>query len=484
LTQAHRLLALLLGLAAGAAVAAQAAPPKASMTTQQVRSESEKVLGAGWKGNVDQVRYNWQEAARKAPSDPLPRILLAFCTFPSDDAWNQFKAIAQLYPDNTWAHLGMGLVYVHWKMRDQAKNEFETALKLDPAFYPALVGLGDLAVQGGDMTGAEAKYRQALKLNDDAQAHAGLGSVLMAQGKESEGRKELAASFALWKDQPKVVQELFTAAKADNDLKKAAEYAEALAALKSRDRDVRKQLADLRYELGQKDVAAQEYERLLRLGNPDKAVVERLAGLYKELGNADKEETVLYQLSSLEKSSPRAPLRLAELAKAKGNAESEEGHLLEAISRDPKCVPAHLEIARLREEKGVLHEAVLALRAAAAVEGPEQAAIKERLDTLEKSLKLAPKPAKGTPDAIYGKVAASLNALFLERRAAKPALQGELKFRVRVDDKGVVQSVDVLSDTVGDPTLVAHVYFSLHDAEYPKSKREPVFSFELGPKKK
>jgi hypothetical protein len=131
----------------------------------------------------------------------------------------------------------------------------------------------------------------------------------------------------------------------------------------------------------------------------------------------------------------------------------------------------------------VLHEAVLSLRAAAEVEGPEQAAAKEKLAGLEKSFKLAPK-AKGSPDAIYSNVARSLNTLFLERRAAKPALAGELKFRVRVDDKGVVQGVDVISDTVGDPTLVGHVYFALRDAEFPKAKREPVFQFELGAKKK
>lgn len=454
------------------------------MTTAQVRAESQRVIGATWKGGVDELRLAWQDKARKAPSDPLPRILLAFCTFPSDDSWNQFKAVAQLYPDNPWAHLGMGLVYLSWKMRDQAKSSFETALKLDPAFYPALVGLGDLAAQGSDSIGAEARYRQALKIADDAQARAGLAAALFAQGKDSEGKKELTASYALWKEQPGVVQELFAAAKAENDLPRAVEYAEQLAALKARDRAARRQLADLRFELGQKDAAAVEYERLLRLGNPEQEIVERLAALYRELGNGEREEAVLHQLAGLEKANPAPPLRLAELARARGNAEAEEGQLLEAIARDEKCAPAHLALARLKQDKGVLHEAMLSLRAASAVEGPEQAAAKEQLAALEKSLKLPPKPAKGTPDAIHYKVSGSLNALYLERRAQKPQLGGELKVRVKVDDKGVVQAVDVLEDTVGDPLLLAHVYFSLRGAEFPRSRREPVFSFELGATKK
>ena len=42
---------------------------------------------------------------------------------------------------------------------------------------------------------------------------------------------------------------------------------------------------------------------------------------------------------------------------------------------------------------------------------------------------------------------------------------------------------DVLTDEVGDPILIAHAYFSLKDAVYPKKKREPVFEFEMGEKK-
>lgn len=458
-------------------------PPPPSLSTAQMRAEMQRVLAATWKGGVEQVRFDLQEKARKSPSDPLPRVLLAFCTFPSDDAWNQFKAVAQLYPDNTWAHLGMGLVYLHWKMRDQAKGELEMALRLDPAFYPALAALGDLAANQSDWVGAEGRYRQALKLADDAMARAGLAAALLAQGKDSEARQELTKSYALWKDQPRVVEPLLAAARAEGDLKRAAEYAEQLTALKGRDRGARRTLADLRFELGQKDVAAVEYERLLRLGNPEVEVVDRLAVIYRELGSAEKEEAVLNQKNALDKESPAAAMRQAELARAKGNAESEEGHLLEAIARAPKFAPAHLALARLKEDKGVLYEAVLALRAAAAIEGAEQQAAKEKLSALEKTLKLLPKPAKGSPDAIYNKVAASLNALYLERRAAKPALAGELKLRVRVDEKGAVQAVDVLSDTVGDPTLAAHVYFSLRDAEFPRQRREPVFQFELGKKK-
>ena len=49
---------------------------------------------------------------------------------------------------------------------------------------------------------------------------------------------------------------------------------------------------------------------------------------------------------------------------------------------------------------------------------------------------------------------------------------------------GVIQAVEVVGDTVGDPVLTGHAYFALRDATFEKRKREPVFEFELGKKKK
>ncbi len=65
-----------------------------------------------------------------------------------------------------------------------------------------------------------------------------------------------------------------------------------------------------------------------------------------------------------------------------------------------------------------------------------------------------------------------------------PKLGGDIKLRVRVAPDGVVQGVDVLTDTVGDSALLGHAYVALLDAEFEKRKREPVFEFELGQKKK
>ncbi len=133
-----------------------------------------------------------------------------------------------------------------------------------------------------------------------------------------------------------------------------------------------------------------------------------------------------------------------------------------------------------------MFDALNAYRAASKAEGPAVEDAKKEAGELEKKIKLPAKPAKGSVDAIYGAVAKGLQDFYLERKKANPKLAGDLKVRVRVKATGEVESVDLASDTVGDPLLAAHLYFALSDAVYPKQKREPVFEFELGtpPKKK
>jgi hypothetical protein len=107
-----------------------------------------------------------------------------------------------------------------------------------------------------------------------------------------------------------------------------------------------------------------------------------------------------------------------------------------------------------------------------------------QVEKLEADFKLPKRKAKGTPNNVYWAVQTSLGKFFEERKAAAPALAGKYRLRVRITKEGLVDGVDVLEDTLHDPLLLGHVYFGLHDAEYPKQKTEPVFEFELGAKKR
>lgn len=459
-------------LAGGAAFADPPVP--------EVQRRLREIESAITRGRIDATRVALEDQARNRPGDVMLRVYVAWCEMPSDAAWNALKNITAIYPDHVWARLGMAHVYVKWKMKDQAKAEYERTLKMNPRFYPALVGLGDLARLEGDHEAAAAKYRSALAIHDDAEAHAGLGFVLLEQKKPAEAKKALTRAAELWPDQPRVLQELVKLARADGDAGAAAKWLGAMSDLTPKDPEVLRQLADLHFESGDKEKAAALYERTLRLGGVGTEAWKRLAGIYAEAKNVEGEQRAREQLSALEKLVADHPLRLSELAEAAGDLEAAEAHMLEALDRAPTRADLHARLARLRVKRDNPREALDGYRAAlVAPENPVEGLDVEAA-ALQSMFKLPKKPVKGSIDQIHGRVSANLNAFYAERAKVKPDLGGIVKIRVRVDAAGVVQGADVIEDTVGDPYLVGHAYFALKDAVFPKKKREPVFEFELG----
>lgn len=458
--------------------------PEALPPVAETMLELQKIEAASYRGTLDALRLKYQDTARARPGDAMPRVFVAWCTLPSDDAWNQLKAIATIFPDNPWVRYGMGRIYTNWKgMSDLARTEFEAVLKRDPKFFPALIGLADVARVKHDPVLAEEKYRAALAAApDDPFARAGLGLVLAEQGKKDEAREELRKAIAEQPEQPAALSTLVKLSIEAKDPKTVV-AAQALAELRPKDREARQMLADLRFEEGDKAAAAKEYERLVRLGNSTVAVLQRLATLYRELADVEGEERTLQSLAAVDDKNPESNMRLAELHLGKRDFEGAEGQWLEALARDPRKVEARESIARVRLEQGMLHEALDEYRKAFALDPtrPEAAAA---IAKLEADFKLPKKKAHGNPNNVYWAVQASLGKFFDERKLSNRALEGKYKLRVRIAAEGTVDGVDVLEDTLKDPLLLGHVYFGLRDAEYGKGKSEPVFEFELGAKKK
>lgn len=477
-----RMRALLLGVVAVACVASAA--PEALPPTLETMIELRKIEAAGYHpGDVDTYRLKYQDLARQRPAEVMPRVYVAWCTLPSDDAWNQLKAISTIFPDHPWVRYGMGRIYTTWKgMSDLARTEFEAVLKRDPKFFPAIIGLGDVARVKKDWALAEEKYRAALAISDDPFAHAGLGLTLAAQNKNDAALVELKKAIAQQPEQPAA---LATLIKLSTELKdpEAVVAAQALADLRPKDRDARRMLADLRFERGEKDVAVKEYERLIRLG-ADGEIYRRVATLYRELGDTDGEERTLQSLAAMEDKSTEHNLRLAEIKLARKDYEGAEGQWLEVLARDPKKLEARENLAKLKLELGQPHLALEEYRLGLAA-APTDARFVEAVAKLEKDFKLPRTPPKGkTVNHVFWAVQWTLGKFYDERRAANPALEGKFKLKARVSADGKATQIDVVEDTLKDPLLLAHAYFGLRDAEYPKQKVEPVFEFELGGKKK
>ena len=102
------------------------------------------------------------------------------------------KAIAA-DPSAVETHRNYGYLLILMRSYERARVEFEAAARLeDPSRPQARIDLAEMDLAAGHVDAAEAQYRMALqKAPGFAEAHLGLGSLLMARGRAAEARAHL-----------------------------------------------------------------------------------------------------------------------------------------------------------------------------------------------------------------------------------------------------------------------------------------------------
>jgi tetratricopeptide (TPR) repeat protein len=119
------------------------------------------------------------------------------------------------FPNSARAHLDVGVfVYFVGQNYKAAADEYETALKLDPAYMPSCFRAGQVTVFYGDPARGEELLRKYLnyspKENEPslARAHYWLGRIFEKQGKKAEAKASYAASLKLSPKQKDVAEAL------------------------------------------------------------------------------------------------------------------------------------------------------------------------------------------------------------------------------------------------------------------------------------
>lgn len=91
--------------------------------------------------------------------------------------------------------------------RTGAAHDFAGALERDPTCVPALVNLGNLALEANMLEEAQRRYEAALKIDDrSATAHHNLGVVYRRVGKVAESVRELRLAATLETQPGKLVE--------------------------------------------------------------------------------------------------------------------------------------------------------------------------------------------------------------------------------------------------------------------------------------
>jgi predicted CXXCH cytochrome family protein len=187
--------------------------------------------------------------------------------------------------DRPEAHLNLANLYVRLGRAAEAESELRSALVLDPRFVPALVNLADLFRAQGRDADSEQFLGQALQIApDSAEALHALGLLRVRQGRRTEavdllrraaqgqpqsarfayvyavalhGTGESARAIAVLeaahRQRPAnrdILSTLVTYFRERKDLKAALRYAEQLAILAPRDREVQAVVELLRHQIG------------------------------------------------------------------------------------------------------------------------------------------------------------------------------------------------------------------------------------------
>ncbi|NMO22406.1 tetratricopeptide repeat protein [Pyxidicoccus fallax] len=475
------LLSLVLALpAAGAASLVAVPPPPAAEVMGMLRQlETARV-----RGKTRLLEDDLAEQARARPNDAMPRFYLAWLQFPADACWNELKAVSTLFPENPWPHVGMGLVYIRWKLLAEARPMFAAALRESPGFAPALWGEGLLLQAQGRPAEAEARLREALDALDAPQIRTSLGLLLAQQPeREAEARALLARSVEDWPEQPEALKKLAQLSKTANDVRSAAVAGDRLVALKPRDREAHRLQADLWLAASEKDKAAQSLEKYVSLGGAEPASLGLLARLYAELGRPAEETKALQRLMEADAKDPEPAIRLAELAEAGGDGAAAEAMFLKASERAPQRADIHVRRARLFLKRELFQESLAAYRSALAAPERKVPEAEDEAAALVRRFRLPATPAQGAPDKIYARVSLGLVALYMERLKEQPDLKGNLKVRVQVDEEGRATRVETLYDSLKDPLIAGHAYFAFLDARYPPGRDAPVFQYVFRPPK-
>ena len=133
----------------------------------------------------------------------------------TDEAKKEYFDEVKEFPKSPRAHLDLGLYYMSHKDYVPSGSEFDTALKLDPTYMPAVFRLGQLAVlSNGNLAHGEELLRKYLTYTPKtdepplARAHYWLGQIFEKQGKKAEAKASFATSLKLNPNQKDVAAAL------------------------------------------------------------------------------------------------------------------------------------------------------------------------------------------------------------------------------------------------------------------------------------
>ena len=110
------------------------------------------------------------------------------------EAYRAIQKSAALRPDEPRLATMAGYLAIGNRLPGEGEHHFRSALRTDPGFLPAAIGIGVVHLLKNDLVEAESSFRHALLINrGDSQATRYLAVVLIRQGRSDEVLREIGA---------------------------------------------------------------------------------------------------------------------------------------------------------------------------------------------------------------------------------------------------------------------------------------------------
>ena len=134
-------------------------------------------------GSLDQTENNSQSHYEKGISALQKKNYLA--------AEKELKLALQKSNRNVFAYNALGEVYFNWGRLDEAQDNYDNALKIDPNFVPALVGLAKMELKKSNNKKASSMLQESFQITkDNAEAHYVMGLIYLTENKSGLATQE------------------------------------------------------------------------------------------------------------------------------------------------------------------------------------------------------------------------------------------------------------------------------------------------------
>ncbi|MBN2361298.1 MAG: tetratricopeptide repeat protein, partial [Deltaproteobacteria bacterium] len=391
--------ALLMALS-GALVAACETTPKPKPTAKQqpaIAIDAKRVGRAIRRVDalVAQARADELKSGEcaNAPADPVCAFAAVYAEADRNRAWKTFNGQAKRDPADQLAQLGMQLIYIEWKIDDQATQCYQRAIAIDPGLAIAHARMGVVFARQSLDDRARDYFKQALAIDpQDGDALLGLARLDAKAGDSEPALAGFRAASAAWPESAAPALEAAALAEAQDDPNNAELYYREAADRAPRSVETRRTLGALLVRQGKLADARAVYDEAIAI-EPDFTTLVALAKLAEQSDEPDAAFEYYRRAGEVKAEDLEVQRALGKGYLERKQLTGAEQAFKQVLKLAPDDVDAHLALARLNAEAQRYSEAVLHFRAALASK-PDPAVDAER-KKLETELRIPERPVKG-----------------------------------------------------------------------------------------